>query len=64
MSNSKSFDDKWQPIETADKDDGLLLLWDGETSHFGQWSRVCWLTENGCCIEPTHWMPLPEGPKP
>ena len=75
----------WQPIETAPKDQNILvfgepedLILNGDTLvHFraplvcaAHWddidSSFCltggsWL---GPFIEPTHWMPLPEPPKP
>ncbi len=69
----------WQPIETAPKDGQPILLgWTGGSSDLGFWvadpSRNYWeLTgwflwdSNVLCdrpSKPTHWMPLPEGPKP
>ncbi len=57
----------WQPIETAPKDDSVILVYDGAGMH------VAWIgwTENekpvyfddNVAIRPTHWMPLPEPPK-
>lgn len=62
----------WQPIEMADKDEGVrVLLWkeDGpredEPMRIGSWSEAfnAWTDIDGCDFEPTHFMPLPEPPK-
>lgn len=57
---------RWQPIETAPKDEPVLVVED-------QWITVAWWFENkhmsgwdqGDTIvdNPTHWMPLPEPPE-
>ncbi len=57
---------KWQPIETAPKDGGIVLTWDGEFQGTSLWDRgnQVWLTEDGRNFTyPTHWMPLPDAPK-
>jgi hypothetical protein len=66
----------WLPIETAPKLPGSVLLWyppkgpvPGECAE-GEWSAVqrLWVkTRNAAplrptALQPTHWMPLPEGP--
>ena len=69
----------WQPIETAPKDGTSVLVygfWEGELNlqdderdvwkaHFF-WDQ--WCVDGGeyysqYVVDPTHWMPLPEGPK-
>lgn len=64
----------WQPIETAPKDGTLVDLWlsSGDTKRI----TGCYWSESGLCwtdgdryylkgrVQPTHWMPLPEPPKP
>lgn len=60
---------KWQPIETAPKDDERVLLYSGYggaqavcrwSDHFGQW-MVC---AGGTVFQdPNHWMPLPPAPE-
>lgn len=67
---------EWQPIETAPKERGLILLWRPTThwkvdlgcwrpntikaAHWGSWNAM----PIYWCIQnpPTHWMPLPEPP--
>lgn len=66
---SNSMELKWQPIETAPKDDSSLLLWgsgwcEPEVGYFDSgYRRYC----NSYCTpylsQPTHWMHLPEPPK-
>lgn len=68
----------WQPIETAPRDGSALILGGmkyGPRVAEGQWGPTTfdrkaksykqgWTTSPGHEVEPTHWMPLPEGPKP
>jgi hypothetical protein len=62
---------EWQPIETAPKDAGSLVVWNGEryavaewTDYYGWWEkRKDPLGEPyGIRPQPTHWMPLPPPP--
>lgn len=64
----------WQPIETAPKDRGRLILLHGDgpaiksCSMVGNWGddgwRECWILSPGNTVfEPTHWMPLPAAPE-
>jgi len=63
----------WQSIETAPKDDQLILVWAGKDEYedayyIAMWhhSRRRWVsmwnTIDEDAIEPSHWMPLPEPP--
>lgn len=59
----------WQPIATAPKDGTAILGWWGTECMIVDWCVVVerWgSTHDGEDMfepEPTHWMPLPEGPK-
>ena len=59
----------WRPIATAPKDGTAILGWWGGECMIVDWCVVVerWsLTHDGEDMfepEPTHWMPLPEGPK-
>ena len=60
--------DQWRPIETAPKDIiSRVILWDGEDSeafagYFAE--RHGWVTyPAGFRVYPTHWKPMPGGPK-
>jgi len=59
----------WRPIATAPKDGIAILGWWGGECIIVDWCVVVerWsLTHDGEDLfmpEPTHWMPLPEGPK-
>ena len=59
----------WRPISTAPKDGTAILGWWGGECKIVDWCVVVerWsLTHDGEDMfspEPTHWMPLPEGPK-
>lgn len=62
----------WQPIETAPKDGTLFSVKGDPNSHdwatfharFKAWPNGSsgWQTDDGCDLEPTHWMPLPDEP--
>lgn len=58
--------DKWQPIESADAVTALLL-WDEDFGmvtglrYDGAWLSVL---DSFVVLKPTHWMPLPNPPKP
>lgn len=55
----------WQPIDTAPKDETLVLLWADEKVFMGSWNSYArdWLEPIGIkWLSPTHWMPLPAGP--
>lgn len=62
---------EWQPIETAPKEQGNLLCWDGAVMAICEWwiEGAEWSVVhdaegyhwNG--YTPTHWQPLPEPPK-
>lgn len=62
----------WQPIETAPKDGTLILAaWDkSQAVSIVSYAKeptggFFWLTDDDCFVStPTHWMPLPEPPKP
>lgn len=62
-----------RPIETAPRDEDTDILaystcwsvvsWQ-ERSELGDWvSEAGWRTADGCRMEPTHWLPLPDGVK-
>ena len=65
---NSNMNDKWQPIETAPKNCGWVLVYSPRSkphalcvsvstpySHKDEWI--------GCNIKPTHWMPLPKPPE-
>lgn len=59
----------WQPIETAPRDHGKqILAFDDGDIRVGYWSsnRECFRCEitGDPLYRVTHWMPLPEPPKP
>lgn len=60
---------QWQPIETAPRDEYVLLHVPGEGPIVGRYvpDRNLWLSDLveqlGIGGEPTHWMPLPESPE-
>ncbi len=60
---------KWQPIETAPKDESRILLYRtgwAEAIAVGWWSNanVCWMSIPGTWEwKATHWMPLPDPPE-
>lgn len=58
----------WQPIETAPKDENILLFQTETQGVFeGKFLDVdegCWWNDAGFCIvDPTHWMPFPPPPE-
>jgi hypothetical protein len=58
---------KWQPIETAPKDESHVLIYERQEITIGWWIEACqaWATvEAGASTinSPTHWMPLPVAP--
>jgi hypothetical protein len=58
---------EWQSIETAPRDE-LLLGAEGDMIRLVMWENTSWV-QVGATIEkgwfePTHWMPLPDPPKP
>lgn len=59
---------EWRPINSAPKDETIILVSDGQGVYEVQWARMCeeWYMLHGDkpIIGPTHWMPLPEPPKP
>jgi len=61
--------DKPQPISTAPKDGRDILGCNGRRwfvccweDHKSQDGVGIWMTINGYCVHPTHWLPLPELP--
>lgn len=61
----------WQSIEIAPKDGTPVLVWDPVNNRHGGWATRArynsgeWVIGDlpGKEIFPTHWMPLPAGPK-
>ena len=66
----------WQPIETAPKDGTSILSWPAQSAFTGdetisyvvRWNdwKQAWIEASGeeyDTFYPTHWMPMPEGPK-
>lgn len=56
---------EWKPIESAPKDEKLLLGW--FATYDGQWQQTVDLahcTRGGWMHgQATHWLPLPQGPR-
>lgn len=65
----------WRPIETAPRDDRLVLVWDGNV-RIAAYDASCWSISDGrnwvernsdsidlVTCEPTHWMPFPPPPE-
>lgn len=56
----------WQPIETAQKEDGEILTWNEDAGYFdiACWDQSSdrWETQEGMRTYFTHWMPLPAPP--
>jgi hypothetical protein len=62
----------WQLIDTAPRDGARILIWDASGGvaivywHNGKsrWRIDCWDDGGyGADLKPTHWMPLPVGPR-
>lgn len=59
----------WQPIETAPRDGSRVLVWYGfaltaRWRSSGKCPNPFWGWHSGeNWVEPTHWMPLPAGPR-
>lgn len=63
--------EEWQPLETAPKDGrailGFIPGWFaicGTWFQDGQWWMAAGQDGRMGCPPPTHWMPLPEPPRP
>lgn len=53
----------WQPIETAPRDRGEILVWqrydDGSTqATFARWHKDHWCSGEIGIVQPTHWIDL------
>lgn len=60
--------EKWMPIETAPKDQNILLYGAKRLDYcVGRFQGGEWITESShewhLMYTPTHWMPLPKPPK-
>ena len=59
---------EWQPIETAPKDGRAVLVLDTGAILISQWvddeDGIGWWDNGLMEPPPTHWMPLPDPPKP
>jgi hypothetical protein len=55
----------WRPIDTAPKDEEILLFVPPNEIEIGfYWLDGRWMDlSTNYSFEPTHWMPLPEKPK-
>ena len=53
---------EWQPIETAPKDERVLVCWPSGLMTTSRYSDELddWLPAMATGRDPTHWMPLPE----
>jgi hypothetical protein len=58
---------QWQPIETAPKDESVLLLLENPRNIIEAYMTETGWVDCWCSYvapyKPTHWMPLPEPPK-
>jgi len=57
----------WQPIDTAPKEDSEILVWDNGFVWMAYWEPEdgTWnVLGYNMVIDPSHWMPVPEGPEP
>ena len=58
---------EWQPIETAPKDIGDVLIFNEDGIDIGWWDdnqkEWCYRDLYLTIRSPSHWMPLPEPPK-
>lgn len=65
--------DDWMPIETAPRDGTRVVLWGASESVLAYWygdslgwqlvHTGAWAEDADVGIDPTHWRPLPEGPR-
>ena len=54
--------DAWQPIETAPRDN-LLLLWNRDAPVVAYYHRAAWrVGPKGYVVHASHWRPLPKEP--
>ncbi len=57
---------KWQPIETAPRDNRDVLIFNGDYVSIGWFNKGfkqwCYQDTYQQIIRPTHWMPLPKPP--
>lgn len=54
---------RWQPIETAPRDETWVLTWDAESGHgLGRYCALFAMAECDPWSGATHWMPLPDPP--
>jgi hypothetical protein len=61
----KHFAQQWQPISTAPKDRTEFLAWYSSYIHIAYCSgKKFYRISSNDQIFPTHWMPLPQPPKP
>lgn len=59
---------EWQPIETAPKDGGAILIWDGNRMMIAWWvmrpqGGHGWWSADRIWMQPTDWAPLPDPPE-
>lgn len=53
----------WRPIASAPRDGTKVLCWSRDSGCFiARFDGTYWLVGIGAIVEPTHWMPLPDGP--
>lgn len=52
-----------RPIASAPMDGTKVLCWSRDSGCFmARFDGTYWLVGIGAIVEPTHWMPLPDGP--
>ena len=53
----------WRPIASAPRNGTKVLCWSRDSGCFiARFDGTYWLVGIGAIVEPTHWMPLPDGP--